>query len=101
MKMVLVIFRRSLDQEVRRFLKGLSIKEFTEAPKMFGIGDAEQAVQTFSWPGFHSMIVAGLEEMQAQQVVEELKAFRDYLSSLEAGAKIPLRAFVLPCEQVL
>lgn len=69
MKMLFVIFRHSLDQDIRRFLKGLDIQNFTEAPKFFGMGDAGHTFETFHWPGFHSMILAAMGEDQAEQVV--------------------------------
>jgi hypothetical protein len=101
MKMLLVIFRRSLDHEMRRFLKGLDIKAFTEAPKILGIGDAGHAFDFLYWPGFHSMIVAAMDEDQAKRILEELKAFRDHQQELQHGAKVPIRVFVLPCERVM
>jgi hypothetical protein len=101
MKMLLVIFRRSLDHEMRRFLKGLDLKALTEAPKFFGIGDAGQACDAFHLPGFHSMILAGIDEDQTERVLEELKGFRDHQAALQHGAKVPMRVFILPCERVM
>jgi hypothetical protein len=56
MKMVMVLYRRSLDQDIRHLLKGLDITAFTEAPKVLGIGEAGQAFGSFTWPGHHAII---------------------------------------------
>jgi hypothetical protein len=101
MKMLLVIFRESLDEDIRQLLHDLDLKAFTEAPKVLGIGEAGQAADTFAQPGFNSLILSALEDDQARQVIASLKTFRDELSHNQHGAKIPLRAFALPCEQVV
>lgn len=101
MKMLLVVFRHSLDRDIRRFLKGLDMTVFTEAPKFFGIGEAGHSMETFTWPGHNCMIMAAMEEDQAERVVEELRIFRDHLTELQGGGKVPMRVFVFPCQQVL
>ena len=101
MKMLLLIFRNSLDQDIRHLLKGLDVKAFTEAPKVFGMGDAGHAVNSFHGPGFNSMILAAMEEDQAETVVKELRAFRNHRAQLQDGVKIPMRVFLLPCEQAI
>jgi len=101
MKMLLVIFRESLDKDIRRLLRDLNLKAFTEAPKVLGIGEAGRAADTYDHPGFNSLILSALEDDQAGQIIASLKTFRDHLSRKQKGAKIPLRVFVLPCEQVL
>lgn len=101
MKMLLVIFRESLDEDIRQLLQNLNLKAFTEAPKVFGIGEAGRAAGTLEQPGFNSLILSALEDDQAGKVIASLKTFRDELSRNQHGAKIPLRVFVLPCEQVV
>lgn len=101
MKMLLVIFRESLDEDIRQLLHDLNLKAFTEAPKVLGIGEAGQAADTFEQPGFNLLILSALEDNQAWHVIAGLKTFRDELSRKQQGAKIPIRVFVLPCEQVV
>lgn len=101
MKMLFVVFRHSLDQDIRQLLKGLGMTAFTEAPKLFGIGEAGHSMETFTWPGHNCMIMAAMEEDQAERVVEELRAFRDQLAELQGGGTIPMRVFVFPCMRVL
>ena len=101
MKMLLVIFRESLDEDIRQLLQRLNMKAFTEAPKVFGIGEAGRAADTIDRPGFNSLIISALETDQAERIIAGLKIFRDEQSRNQGGAKIPLRVFVLPCEQVV
>lgn len=101
MNMLLVIFRQSLDEDIRELLRGLEVKAFTEAPKVFGIGEAGKANDSFEWPGFNCLILAAMEDKQAEYVIERLREFRDRLSKRQQGAKIPMRVFVLPCERAV
>lgn len=101
MKMLLVIYRQSLDEDVRALLHGLKVRAFTEAPKVFGIGDAGQAFDTFEWPGFNSMILSVMDDAQANEVIEAIRSFHARLATNQRSGKIPLRMFVLPCEQVI
>lgn len=101
MKMLLLVFRDSLSQEIRQLLNDLDVKAFTEAPKVLGTGEAGAAFDSFDWPGTNSMILSAIEEHQEKRIVEGLKRFRDQLAEQQHGAKIPLRVFVLPCEQMV
>jgi hypothetical protein len=46
MKMVIVIYRHSLDNDLLHFLKSIDIKSFTESPTVSGIADAGHAFGT-------------------------------------------------------
>jgi hypothetical protein len=101
MKLLLVIYRQSLEEDVRQLLQELDVKAFTESPKVFGIGEAGKATSSFEWPGYNSLILAAMEEDQAAQVIRGLQSFRDRLAERQLGAKIPMRVFVLPCERAV
>lgn len=87
MKMVMVIFRHSLDQDIRRLLKELDVTNFTEAPKVLGIGEAGHAFGSFTWPGHHAIILSAMEELQADRVIEVLKEFRDHMVQMRGGPR--------------
>lgn len=101
MKMLQVIVRESLGEEIRRLLGGLHLTAYTEAPKVCGIGDAGMAEGTFEHPGYNSLILSALEDDRANEVITGIQRFRDDLSGKQHGAGIPLHAFILPCEQVV
>jgi hypothetical protein len=101
MNMLLIVFRESLEEEVRGLLKKLDVKAFTELHEVEGAGECGAVFQSFAWPGANSMILTALPEDHLKRVVEGLQAFRDQRVKQQHGAKIPLRVFLLPCELVV
>lgn len=101
MTMLLLVFRQSLDHDLRQLLKELDVKAFTEAPKVLGLGEAGTAFNSMDWPGSNCMILAAMEEGQATRVTERLREFRDRLAKQQHTSKIPMRVFALPCERLL
>ena len=77
------------------------MKAFTEAPKVFGVGESGTAFNSMAWPGSNYMILAGMEEEQTKRVVNVLWDFRDRLAKQQRNAKMPLRVFALPYEQLI
>ncbi len=98
MKMLVLIFRESLEQDVLQLLEELDVKGFTEAPKLQGRGETGKTFQTFGWPGYNAMILAAMEEEQAEHVIKRLKTFSHAAQRRQRVAKIPLRLFAVPCE---
>jgi hypothetical protein len=43
MTMLLLVLRHSRDEEMLQLLKEMDVKSFTEAPKVFGMGEAGTA----------------------------------------------------------
>ncbi|TLY26256.1 MAG: hypothetical protein E6K63_12835 [Nitrospirae bacterium] len=101
MKMLLIVFRDSLEEEIHGLLKEFSVKAFTELHKVGGTGETGSAFHSFTWPGMNALVLTALPEDQAERVVEGLKGFRDQRTKQQHGLKIPLHVFVLPCLQVL
>jgi hypothetical protein len=101
MTMLLLVFRHSLDEEILQLLKEMDVKSFTEAPKVFGMGEAGTAFSSMAWPGSNCMILAAMEDEQATRVVARLRDFRDRLSKQQSKNKIPIRVFSLPCERLI
>lgn len=99
MTMLLLVFRHSLDEEMLQLLKEMDVKFFTEAPKVFGMGEAGTAFNSIAWPGSNCMIPASMEGTQAAQVIERHQVFRDQLAAQERQAKTRW-AFSIPCEQL-
>lgn len=99
MKMGIVIYRRSMDDDSRHFLKSIDIKPFTGSPIVPGIAETGHAFCSF--PGHHAMILSAMEDNQAERVIGKLKEFRDYWLQLQGGAEIPMRVFAVPCERLI
>ena len=101
MKMLFIVFRESLEEEVHALLNELHVKAFTELHKVGGTGETGAAFHSFTWPGMNALVLTALPEDQAERVVEGLKGFRDQRIQQQHGVKVPLHAFVLPCLQVV
>ena len=101
MKMLMIVFRDSLEQDVLTVLKDLGVKAFTELPTAVGAGETGAAFHTFASPGSNSIVFTALAEDQSERVAKGLRDFRDRLSQEQHGATIPLHVFILPCGQVI
>ncbi len=101
MKMLIIVFRDSLEEEMLRLLKELGVKSFTMLSKVAGAGDTGSVFHSYDWPVTNTMVLTALSEDQLGVVVTGLHAFRDQLSQRQHGASIPLRAFTLPCDQII
>lgn len=101
MKMLLIMFRDSLEQEVYHLLKKEGIKAFTVIPSVHGVGETGSAFGTLASNGENSMILLALPTDRVGQLVKAFSDIRDHLAELQHGAKIPMKLFVLPCEQMI
>ncbi len=99
-RMFLVVYRYYLEDRVQALLARLGVRSFSEAPKLLGVGEAGKVQDSHVWPGHNSCIFAVLPEGEITPLVE---AFRELSKTheQEVGKPAPLRAFVLPCEQVV
>src|SRR5207244_13502754 len=85
MKMLLIVFRDSLEDEIVVLLKEFSVKAFTELHKVGGTGETGDAFYSCAWPGANSMILTGLAEDQAEGVVGGSDSRPVQLSSVGQG----------------
>lgn len=104
MKMLMIVFRESLEEDVMKVLKELEVTAFTELPSVVGAGEARaafHAFRTLASPQANSMVLTALADDHAEKVIQGLHAYRDQLSQRQHGAYIPLRVFALPCDKVV
>ena len=101
MKMLMIVFRQSLEEDIMKLLRELGVKAFTELPSVVGAGETGAAFHTFVSPQANSIVLTALTEGQAEKVINGLHTYRDQLAQRQHGAYIPLRVFILPCEQVV
>ena len=101
MRMLLITFRSSLEEEVYHLLKQEGIKAFTVIPAVHGMGEAGVAFGAMTSAGENSMIFLALPKAQAGQLAKAFADVREHLAELQHGAKIPMRLFILPCEQMI
>jgi hypothetical protein len=94
-KMVMLVYRDSLEEEIVSLLKASGVNAFTEIHDVEGVGETGAAFHSFAWPGGNAMILAALSEDHADRLVEQLRKFRDERVKQQHGLKLPLRVFVL------
>ena len=98
MKMLMIVFRDSIEEDIKVLLARQQVRAFTEMHDVIGTGEAGAAFHSLAWPAFNDMILVALPEAEAERVVAALKDFRDQQIESQHGAKIPLRVFAVPCE---
>lgn len=100
MKMLLVVYRYYLEDDVQGLLAKLSVTAFSEAPKILGMGEAGKVADSHVWPGHNCCIFAALPESHIAELISAFRSFSDQ-HRVRTGKPAPLKAFVLPCEEVL
>lgn len=98
MKMLVLVFRQSLESDLMKVLNDLEVKAFTQASKMEGMGETGTTLHSYGRSGHNSMILAAMEDEKAEQVAKRLKTFFNIAQRQQQGGKIPLRLFAIPCE---
>jgi hypothetical protein len=98
-RLVLIVFRSSLETDVLGVLRRAGVDAFTVLPQVLGIGAAGKALHTFPWPGTNMAVLVALTRRQASALVQSLVAFRSRASARQKSVEVPLRVFVIPCIQ--
>lgn len=100
-KLLLITFRQSLEEDLGHLLHKIGVTNYTLIPGVLGMGESGKVTSGYGWPGVNSMLLVVLDEEQAKPVLEKLKAFHDRLVEQQPSLKIPMRMFVLPCDQII
>jgi hypothetical protein len=100
-RMLMLIFRSSLEADVFALLRELRVKAFSDVPEVLGVGQAGIAFHSFPSPGFNCMILAALDEREAKRVIAGVRRFYGRIGKAQNESAVPLRLFVLPCTQAI
>jgi len=101
MKMLLIVFRELLAEQVHTLMKEHDITAFTEFHNVSGTGETGPTVQFSLSAGANRMILAAIPESAAYRLIEGFTKFRaDHLRH-HAEDPVPLHVFIMPCEQVV
>ncbi len=94
MKLVMVIYGASIDDEVMEVLHKLQIKKYTKLHNLTGQGEtAEPHLNTAIWPGENLQLTIVLEEDKKDKLLQEVKILSQQF------ARVGIKAFVLPVEE--
>jgi nitrogen regulatory protein PII len=98
MKMLLIVYNTSCEEEIRSVLKDRGVRHFTQIPKVFGQGEAGAVEGSLLCPGQNAMVLVVLPDEEAHRVAE---AVRELVLGTGGCGCVPIRAFLVPCEQVV
>jgi len=101
MKMLLIVFRESMAEQIHALLKEYEVTAFTELHNVSGRGETGPTVQFFLSAGANRMILAAVPEAAAYRLIEGFTKFRAEQVRHQDDDPVPLHVFVLPCEQVV
>lgn len=101
MRMLLITFRDSLEDEIHQLLKHEGVTAYTVIPSIQGVGEAGPAFGNLTSAGSNSMILVALQHERAIKLAKAFAKTRDQMAERQHGAKIPMRLFMLPCEQMI
>lgn len=98
MKMLVIVFRESIVEQIHALLKEYEINAFTELHNVAGRGESGPTVQFFLSPGANCMILAAVSEQVAYRLIDGFTRFRAEHTMAEHNT---VHVFVLPCEQAV
>lgn len=101
MKMLMIVFRDSLEREIKAELHVLGVTAYTELDDVSGVGDAGVAKAGFFGMQDNTLVLAALPDDHAEAVIAGLQRFRDRVTPRRPNVGLPFRVFMLPCEQVV
>jgi nitrogen regulatory protein PII len=101
MRMVVIVFRSALEEDVVAVLRQVGIDAFTGLPEVFGTGETGGAFHSFEWRNSNAMIMTAVDDETAIRLLRAIEQFRDGAATRRPGGRIALHAFVLPCTQAL
>ncbi|MCP9472968.1 MAG: hypothetical protein NNA30_09580 [Nitrospira sp.] len=101
MKMLLIIFREVMAPDVHALLKEHGVTAFTELHNVAGTGMTGPTVQFSLSADANRMIFAAVPEHVAHRLIDGLTTFREKHARRQNDDRVPLHAFILPCEQVV
>jgi nitrogen regulatory protein PII len=101
MKMLLIVFRQSMVEQVHALLKEYDVNAFTELHNVAGRGETGPNVQFFLSPGPNYMILAAVSEPLAYRLIDGFTRLKSEEKIRQQDNTLTLHVFLLPCEQVV
>lgn len=96
MKLVLIVYNITLEDEVQALLKDQQVTGLTQWPRIWGCGTTSGSrFDTSVWPGANSGLMVVTEEAKARALFDAVQELRD-----TAGKREGVNAFILNVEAV-
>ena len=101
MKMLLIVFRQSMVEQIHALLKEYDVNAFTELHNVAGRGETGPTVQFLLSPGANCMILTAVSEPLAYRLIDGFTRLKAEQGMPQHDNTFPLHVFILPCEQVV
>ncbi|MFP4037957.1 MAG: PG0541 family transporter-associated protein [Desulfobacteraceae bacterium] len=96
MKLVLITFNQALDSALERLLEEAGVEGFTKWTKVYGKGRSSGPhMGTHVWPKANNVLAVAVEDDTARALVQGVRDLREDMAAQG------IKAFVLPCEEVI
>jgi hypothetical protein len=101
MKMLTIICRQPLEDEVIGLFTRTEVQGYTVISNLRGTGKTGVVPGPHSWSGLNSLVLAVMPDDLVEQVVSGLRSLHDQRAQERHGHEVPLKLFVQTCEMVL
>ena len=101
MKMLVIVFRESLIEQVHTLLNEYEVTSYSELHNVTGKGATGLTTQFFLAPTTNRMILAAVPDHSAYRLIDGFARFRLAQEAAQGDTIFPLHVFVLPCEQAV
>jgi nitrogen regulatory protein PII len=101
MKMLLIVFRESMAEQIHALLKEYDVTGYTELQNVSGRGETGPTVHFSLSAGANRMILVALPEQVAFRLIDVFTRYRTEHMKQQQAETFPLHVFLLPCEQVV
>lgn len=96
MKLVMIIYNASIEEEVQECMNKCELTEFTKIPSLYGKGKHSGAhMGTHIWPSTNSALLLACEDEKATKILGEVENLKGRFESL--GVK----AFMVNLERLI
>ena len=100
MKMLTIVCREILEDDVLVLLGDQRITGYTVLNEAGGSGETGKVSGTHGWKDRNKVFLIALDDDQVPSLVEAVKACRAKLLQEHGHGKISFRAFLQPCERI-
>jgi nitrogen regulatory protein PII len=101
MKMLVIVFRESLVEQVHALLNEHEVTSYSELHNVTGKGATGLTSQFFLAPSTNRMLLVAVPEQSAHRLIDGFKRLHLGQEASTGDLMFPLHVFVLPCEQVV
>jgi nitrogen regulatory protein PII len=101
MKMLVIVFRESLVEQIHALLNNYEVAAYSELHNVTGKGATGLTSQFFLAPATNRMILTAVSDQLAYRLIDAFTHFRLEQEVAKGDNTVPLHVFVLPCEQVV